>query len=568
MPDASDTASDNAPNFIHEHIEAELASDALAASALCTRFPPEPNGYLHIGHVKAIWVSFGTALKYGGRFNLRLDDTNPIAEEAEFVEAIQQDVRWLGYDWSDRLFFASDYYEQLYLWAEQLIEAGKAYVDESSLEQIRTRRGDFYHVGEDSPYRERPAAESLDLFRRMRAGEFPDGAMVLRAKIDMAHKNLNMRDPPMYRILHARHHRTGASWCIYPMYDFAHGQSDAIEGISHSLCTLEFEDHRPLYDWFIEALGLEPRPRQIEFAKLLLSHTVLSKRRLRQLVEQGHVAGWDDPRMPTIAGMRRRGFSAEALLSLCERVGVSKRDAVVDIELFEHLQREHLNTDCPRAMAVLRPLKLVITNYPEQQEESFEAQNHPEYPEQGTRSLPFCRELYVEREDFREQAPKKWFRLAPGREVRLRYACLVTCQEVIRDEDGEPVELRCSWDPTSRGGTPADGRKVRGTLHWVSARHAVDAEMRLYDRLFSDPDPLGAAGDGDFTRLKNAGSLEVLRGVKLEPALEGAPAGARYQFERLGYFAVDPDSTGHQPVWNRTLTLRDSWAKLEKKQRA
>ena len=571
-PEAADKerATDAAPNFIHQLIEQD---QTLAPGALHTRFPPEPNGYLHIGHAKSIVVNFGAALKYGGSCNLRFDDTNPTKEDQEYVDAIKADVHWLGFDWADRLFFASDYFDTLYAWAEQLISAGKAYVDESSAEEMREARGDFYRAGKESRFRNRPPAESLALFRRMRAGEFPDGAMVLRAKIDMASGNINLRDPAMYRILHAEHHRTGNRWPIYPMYDYAHGQSDAIEGITHSVCTLEFEDHRPLYDWFLQqlvALGVLGQhgarlPRQSEFARLNITYTVMSKRYLRDLVEQHRVAGWDDPRMPTLAGMRRRGYTPEAIVAFCERIGVSRRGSVVDLSLLEHAQREDLNARCHRRMAVLRPLRVVIENYPEAQVDEFDAENHPEHPELGRRKVPFSRVIYVERDDFREDAPKKWFRLAPGREVRLRYACLLTCKEVIKDERGEVIELRCTWDPASRGGNAPDGRTVRGTLHWVSAAHAVEAEVRLYDRLFSAEDPMHAPEGKDFFANLNPSSLEVLPGCKLEPSLATATPGERVQFERMGYFCADVDSTPALRVWNRTMTLKDSWAKLEAK---
>ena len=568
MASASDDSSEAAeapPNFIHDIIDEEVRDGSRAQGDVCTRFPPEPNGYLHIGHAKSICLNFGTAIKYGGRCNLRFDDTNPTKEKQDFVDAIQRDIRWLGFEW-DRLLYASDYYDQLYRWAEQLIEDGKAYVDEGTAEEISKARGDFYKPGVDSPYRDRPPAESLDLFRRMRAGEFPDGKMVLRAKIDMQSGNLNMRDPTLYRILHATHHRTGDDWCIYPMYDFAHGQSDAIEGITHSICTLEFEAHRPLYDWFLEQLALPNRPRQIEFSGLTLSYTVLSKRYLRQLVEQEHVSGWDDPRMPTLAGMRRRGYAPEAIVAFCDRLGVSKREGGMgDVSLFEFLPRERLNASAPRRMAVLRPLRVVITNYPEDESEEFDAIEHPEHPERGTRKVPFSRVLYIERDDFREDAPKKWFRLAPGREVRLRNACLIICKEVIKDDAGEVVELRCEWDPQSRGGTPADGRRVKGTLHWVRAAHAVAAEVRLYDRLFRVENPMDAPEGQDYLANLDPDSLEVLMGCKIEPSLANAVAGATVQFERLGYFCADRDGSPERPVFNRTLTLRDSWAKLERK---
>jgi glutaminyl-tRNA synthetase len=557
----ADGASDT--HFIREIIDADLAQGK-NDGRVATRFPPEPNGYLHIGHAKSICLNFGLAAQYGGTCNLRFDDTNPAAEEEEYVESIKNTVRWLGFDWEERLYFASDYFEQLYDLAVRLIEAGKAYVDSQSTEEIRENRGDYYREGVDSPYRERSAAESLDLFARMRAGEFPDGAHVLRAKIDMKHANMNMRDPLLYRIRHAAHHRTGDAWCIYPMYDWAHGQSDSIEGITHSICTLEFENHRPLYDWCLEQLGIH-HPQQIEFARLNLTYTVLSKRRLLQLVQGGHVVGWDDPRLPTLEGMRRRGYTAAAIRNLCDRVGVARRDGVVDVSLLEHALREDLNETSPRVMAVLRPLKLVIENFPEEREERFEAPYFPDQPERGTRQVPLTREVYIERDDFREDPPKKWFRFAPGREVRLRNACLVTCNEVIKDEQGEVVELRCSWDPESLGGSAPDGRKVKGTSHWVSAKHAVDAEVRLYDRLFTVENPM-ADKEVDFKQHLNPDSLELLRGCKLEPSLAGAEPGSRHQFERLGYFCVDAkDSRPEALVFNRTISLRDSWAKLEKK---
>ncbi|RME44252.1 MAG: glutamine--tRNA ligase/YqeY domain fusion protein, partial [Caldilineae bacterium] len=533
-----------------------------------TRFPPEPNGYLHIGHAKSIGLNFGLAETYGGLCNLRFDDTNPAKEEQKYIEAIIEDIRWLGYDWGDRLYFASDYFEQLYEYAVRLIKAGKAYVDDLSPDEIRQYRGTLTEPGRDSPYRNRSVAENLDLFERMRAGEFPEGSKVLRAKIDMASPNLNLRDPVMYRILYAPHPRTGDKWCIYPTYDWAHGQSDSIEGITHSICTLEFEDHRPLYDWFLEQLGIH-HPRQIEFARLNLNYTVLSKRKLLKLVQEGHVRGWDDPRMPTLSGMRRRGYTPEAIRNFAERVGVAKKDSVVDIALLEHCLREDLNKRAPRAMAVLRPLKLVIDNYPEGQVEELEAINNPEDESAGTRLLPFSRELYVERDDFREDPPKKWFRLAPGREVRLKHAYYVTCTGVVRDpRTGEVVELHCTYDPETRGGWSQDGRKVRGTLHWVSAAHAVEAEVRLYDHLFLKPNPDDVEPGQDFTANLNPHSLEVLTGCRVEPSLANAQPGSRYQFLRQGYFVVDPDSTPQKPVFNRTVTLRDTWAKIEKKQKS
>jgi glutaminyl-tRNA synthetase len=556
---SDDTAlTDSGPtNFIRERIEADIAAGK-HGGVVATRFPPEPNGYLHIGHAKAISVDFGLAAEFGGTCNLRMDDTNPTKEESRYVEAIAADVRWLGYEWNGEIRYASDYFEQLYEWAEVLVKNGDAYVDSQSIEEIRKNRGNFYSPGVDSPYRDRPVDESLQLLREMRAGELAEGEAVLRAKIDMQHKNLNMRDPLIYRILEQHHHRTGDDWCIYPMYDYAHGLSDAIEGITHSICTLEFEDHRPLYDWFIDKLPTPAEPEQIEFARLKMSYTMMSKRKLLELVKSGAVAGWDDPRMPTLSAMRRLGYPPAAILRFCERIGVAKRDGVVDVGLLEHAVREELNAVAPRRMGVLDPLKLVITNYPEGETETFEAINNPENDSAGTRPVPFSRELWVERGDFREDAPKKWYRLAPGREVRLRAACLVTCDEVIKDEAGEVIELRCSWDPESRGGKSPDGRKVRGTLHWVSAQHAVDAEVRLYDRLFSVESP---EGPGDL----NPESLEIKTGCKLEPSLDGAEPGYSFQLERLGYFCVDPDSSSGALVLNRTITLRDSWARLEKK---
>ncbi|HXH09078.1 MAG TPA: glutamine--tRNA ligase/YqeY domain fusion protein [Alphaproteobacteria bacterium] len=533
-----------------------------------TRFPPEPNGYLHIGHAKSICLNFGIAAEFGGLCNLRFDDTNPTKEEVEYVESIKTDVRWLGFDWDDRLFYASDYFEQLYQYAIQLIKAGLAYVDSQSTEEIRATRGTATAAGKESPYRNRSVEENLDLFARMRAGEFADGAHVLRAKIDMAHPNVLMRDPVMYRILHVPHHRTGDRWCIYPMYDYAHCISDSLEGITHSLCTLEFEDHRPLYDWFLDALGIY-HPQQIEFARLNLNYTVLSKRRLLTLVEGGHVAGWDDPRMPTISGLRRRGYTPEAIRTFCERIGVAKRNSVVDVALLEHCLREDLNRRAQRVMAVLRPLRVVIVNYPEDQIEELEAVNNPEDPAMGTRKVPFSRVLYIERDDFREDPPKQFFRLAPGREVRLRYAYFITCVDVVKDEHtGEVVELHCTYDPATRGGDAPDGRKVKATLHWVSAAHALEAEVRLYDHLFSKADPSGDDEEGvDFTAYLNPQSLEVLKSCRVEPSLASAAPGDRYQFERLGYFCVDPvDAVGGALVFNRTATLRDTWAKIEKMQ--
>jgi glutaminyl-tRNA synthetase len=553
-------AGDAGLDFIREIVREDLASGK--HSRVVTRFPPEPNGYLHIGHAKAICLSFGIAQEFGGVCHLRFDDTNPIKEELEYIESIQQDISWLGYDWGEYLYFASDYFEQLYEWAEHLIREGLAYVDDLSAEEIRAHRGTLTEPGRPSPYRDRSVEENLDLFRRMRAGEFADGERVLRARIDMAAGNINLRDPVLYRILHASHPRTGADWCIYPTYDYAHGQSDAIEGITHSLCTLEFEDHRPLYDWLIEHLPVPARPRQIEFARLNLPYTVMSKRRLLQLVEGGHVRGWDDPRMPTMSGIRRRGFPPSSIRAFADRIGVAKRDSVVDLALLEHCVRDVLNRSAERRMAVLDPLRVVITNYPEDQYEELEAVNNPEDATAGTRMVPFGRELYIERADFMEDPPKKFFRLAPGREVRLRYAYLITCDEVVKNADGEIVELRCSYDPATRGGDAPDGRKVRGTLHWVSERHAIAAELRLYEHLFRSPDP-GAGGD--FLEDLNPESLRVLNDCRLEPALAELEPGDRVQFERQGYFCVDPDSTPSRPVFNRTVTLRDTWAKIQAK---
>lgn len=527
-----------------------------------TRFPPEPNGYLHIGHAKSIWLNFGVAAEFGGLCNLRFDDTNPTKEEQEYVESIQQDIRWLGYDWEDRLFFASDYFQQLYDYAVELIKQGKAYVDDLSAEEIRAYRGTLTQPGQNSPYRDRSVEENLDLFQRMRAGEFPDGARVLRAKIDMASPNMNLRDPVMYRILHETHHRTGDTWCIYPLYDWAHGLSDSIEGITHSLCTLEFEDHRPLYDWFLEQLGVY-RPQQIEFARLALTYTVLSKRKLLRLVNEGYVTGWDDPRMPTLSGIRRRGYTPAAIRTLCERVGVAKSNSIVEIEMLEHALREDLNETAPRAMAVLRPLRVVITNYPKDQVEEFEVNNHPQKPEMGSRIVPFSRVIYIEQEDFMEQAPSKFFRLAPGREVRLLNAYYITCTDVVKDEQGNIVELNCTYDPASRGGQTPDGRKVKGTLHWVSAEHALPAEVRLYDTLFTKENPNDVEEGQDFTSNINPNSLEVLT-AQVEPNLADASPGSRFQFMRQGYFCVDTkDSAPGRPVFNRTIGLRDSWAKSQ-----
>ncbi len=549
-------------DFIRNIINEDLASNK-NDGRVHTRFPPEPNGYLHIGHAKSICLNFGIAEQYGGLCNLRFDDTNPSKEEEEYVQSIIEDVRWLGFDWGDRLYYASDYFEQMYEYAVQLIKAGKAYVDDSSADEVRQSRGTLKTPGKESPYRSRSIEENLNLFQRMAAGEFPDGSHVLRARIDMASPNLNMRDPVMYRILHASHPHTGDKWCIYPMYDWAHGLEDSIEGITHSICTLEFEDHRPLYDWFLDQLVGVYHPQQIEFARLNLTYTVMSKRKLLQLVREKNVNGWDDPRLPTISGLRRRGVTPEAIRDFCERIGVAKTDSTIDIALLEHCIREDLNKRAPRVMAVLRPLKVVITNYPEDQVEELDAINNPEDPEAGTRKVPFSRVIYIEQDDFRENPPKKFFRLAPGSEVRLRYAYFITCTEVIKDAGGGITELRCTYDPASRGGNSPDGRKVKGTIHWVSAAHALEAEVRLYDRLLSVGIP---EGDSDFRDCLNPDSLETLSACKVEPSLAGAAPGSRYQFERMGYFCVDSDSSYGKLVFNRTMTLRDSWAKIEQKQ--
>jgi len=553
-------------DFIRDIIQEDLRTNKYGGR-VHTRFPPEPNGYLHIGHAKSICLNFGIAVQYGGLFNLRFDDTNPSKEEVEYVESIKEDIRWLGVDWGDRLFYASDYFEQLYQYAVQLIKKGKAYVDDQTADEIRETRGTLTEPGKESPYRNRSVEENLDLFERMRAGKFEDGSRVLRAKIDMASGNLNMRDPVMYRILKATHHRTGDKWCIYPMYDFAHGQSDSIEGITHSVCTLEFEDHRPLYDWYLNELGIH-HPQQIEFARLNLTYTVMSKRRLLGLVEEGHVSGWDDPRMPTICGLRRRGYTPESIRDFCERIGVAKRDSMVDIALLEHCLREDLNKRAPRVMAVLRPLRVVIDNYPEDQTEELEAVNNPEDQTMGTRKVPFSRVLYIEREDFREDPPKKWFRLAPGREVRLKHAYIIKCETVVKDEQtGEVVELRCSYDPETKSGAPKAGRKVKGTLHWVSADPALEAEVRLYDHLFLKANPDDVEEGSDFKANLNPNSLETLTSCRVEPSLRGAASGNRYQFLRLGYFCVDPDSSNKKLVFNRTVSLHDTWAKIEKAQK-
>ena len=553
-----------ATDFIREAVSEDLKTGRF--DHVHTRFPPEPNAYLHIGHAKAVWITYGVALDFGGKFNLRFDDTNPTKEEQEYVDSIIEDVRWLGADWEDRLFFASDYFERMYGWAEDLIRKGKAYVCDLSADEVTAHRGTLTQPGRDSPYRNRSVEENLDLFSRMRAGEFPDGARTLRAKIDMASPNLNLRDPVMYRILHAEHHRTGAKWCIYPMYDWAHGLEDSIEGITHSLCSLEYENHRPLYDWFLDALGIY-HPRQIEFARLNMTHTVLSKRRLLELVKAGCVAGFDDPRMPTLAGLRRRGYTPEAIRDFCRRIGIAKFDSTVDAALLEHCLREDLNRRAPRVMGVLRPLRVVIENYPEGKTEELEAINNPEDPAAGTRRVPFSRVLYIEREDFMEVPPKKFFRLAPGREVRLRYAYFVRCTGLTKDPaTGEPVEVRCTYDPATRGGDAPDGRKVDATLHWVSAAHALPAEVRLYDHLFTKPDPDDVPAGADWKTNLNPKSLEVLKGCRVEPSLAAAKPGDRVQFERMGYFCADSkDSRPGALVFNRTATLRDTWAKIQKK---
>ena len=547
-------------DFVRSIVRDDVAAGRTAE--VVTRFPPEPNGYLHIGHAKSIVLNFGVAEEFGGRCHLRFDDTNPVREETEFIDSIQADVRWLGFDWAEHLHFASDHFERLYEWAEHLVRGGKAYVDDSSAEEIRAMRGTLTEPGTESPFRGRPAEESLDLLRRMRAGEFAEGARVLRARIDMASGNVNLRDPVLYRILNAGHPRTGDAWCIYPTYDFAHGQSDAIEGVTHSLCTLEFADHRPLYDWLVDNLPVPTRPRQYEFARLNLACTVLSKRRLIRLVEEGHVAGWDDPRMPTLAGLRRRGVPPEAVRDFVRRVGVARADNLVDPALLDHCIREGLNATAERRLAVLRPLKVVIENWPEGRTEMLTARNNPGDPGAGSREIPFGREIWVERDDFMEDPPRKFHRLAPGREVRLRYAYFVTCTGVEKDEDGEPALLRCTYDPATRGGDSPDGRKVRGTIHWVSAAHAMPAEVRLYDRLFSVPEP---GADGDFLDDLNPDSRIVLKDCMLEPALAG-PDDAPVQFERQGYFRPDPDSRPGRPVFNRVVGLRDSWAKIRAKE--
>jgi len=530
-----------------------------------TRFPPEPNGFLHIGHAKSICLNFGIAAEFGGTCNLRFDDTNPIKEEAEYIEAIKQDVRWLGFDWGDRLLFASDYFEQMYEYAVQLIKASKAYVCDLTPDQIREYRGTLTEKGKDSPWRNRSIEENLNLFEQMKTGEFPDGSRTLRAKIDMAHPNLNMRDPVMYRILHAAHPRTADKWCIYPMYDWAHGLEDSIERVTHSICTLEFENHRQLYDWFLEQLGVF-HSQQIEFARLNLTYTVMSKRKLLQLVQQGLVNGWDDPRMPTISGMRRRGCSPAAIRNFCKRIGVNKFNSTIDIALLEHCLREDLNRTSPRVMAVLKPLKVIIDNYPEDKTEQLEAVNNPEDPAAGVRKVPFSRELYIEREDFMEQPPKKFYRLAPGREVRLRYAYFITCTDVVKDENGRVVELHCTYDPATRGGDAPDGRRVKSTLHWVSAQHSLTARVQLYDHLFTKENPDDAPEGEDFKSNLNPNSLQVLTNCRVEPSLADSEPLSRYQFERIGYFCIDPHSSDDMLIFNRTVSLRDTWAKIQKAQ--
>ncbi len=551
-------------DFIREIIKKDIETGRFSGKVI-TRFPPEPNGYLHIGHAKAICLNFGIAQDFpGGRCHLRFDDTNPCKEETEFVEAIKRDVRWLGFDWGQHLYFASDYFEKMYEYAIQLIKSGKAYVCDLSPEQIREYRGTLTQPGKESPYRNRSVEENLELFEKMRAGEFPDGAKTLRAKIDMSSPNLNMRDPVMYRILHAKHHRTGDNWCIYPMYDWAHGLEDSIEGITHSICTLEFENHRPLYDWFLEQLNVH-HPQQIEFARLNLTYTVMSKRKLAQLVEKKYVSGWDDPRMPTISGLRRRGYTPQAIRNFCKRIGVNKYNSTVDIALLEHCVREDLNKRAQRVMAVLNPIRVIIENYPEEQEEYIDAINNPENPSAGTRKVPFSRVLYIERDDFMEDPPKKFYRLAPGREVRLRYAYFIKCKDVIKDETGNIAELICTYDPETKGGNAPDGRKVKATLHWVSAKHAINAEIRIYEHLFKKENPNEVEQGCDWTDNINPDSLKILNTCKLEPSLSNAEIGQNYQFERIGYFCLDSDSTKDKLVFNRTVTLKDTWAKIAKR---
>ena len=560
---ASSSPAESRPsNFIRETVIEDLKTKKYGDAIIQTRFPPEPNGYLHIGHAKSICLNFGLADEFGGKTNLRFDDTNPEKEEQEYVDSILKDVRWLGFEW-DGLYYASDYFDQLYEWAVKLINEGKAYVDDLSAEEIRKYRGTLTEPGKESPHRNRAPKENLDLFERMRKGEFPDGSRVLRAKIDMASPNLNLRDPVMYRILHAEHNRTGAKWCLYPMYDFAHGQSDSIEHITHSICTLEFEDHRPLYNWFIQQLGIFPS-QQMEFDRLSLTYTLLSKRKLLTLVQEKRVTGWDDPRMPTLSGIRRRGYTPEAIRNFCAAIGVSKTNGTLDFAMLEHFVREDLNKRAPRVMAVLRPLKIVIDNYPETQNEEVDAVNNPEDESAGKRKVPFSKVLYIEQDDFREDPPKQYYRLSPGREVRLRYAYFITAKSVVKNDKGEVVEVHCTYDPATRGGNAPDGRKVKSTIHWVSAAHALDAEVRIYDKLFLKEDPNQVEEGQEFTANLNPNSLEVIANAKLEPSLANAPIQSRYQFERLGYFCVDPDSKPGHPVFNRTAALKDTWAKVEK----
>jgi glutaminyl-tRNA synthetase len=550
-------------NFVRDIVLEDLKTNKFGGR-VHTRFPPEPNGYLHLGHAKSICLNFGLADEFGGKTNLRFDDTNPCKEETEYVDSIMENVQWLGFHW-DALFYASDYFGQLYEWALRMIREGKAYVCDLTAEEVREYRGTLTEPGKESPYRNRSVEENLDLFQRMKAGEFPDGFRTLRAKVDMASPNLNLRDPVMYRILHASHHRTGDQWCIYPMYDYAHGQSDSIEGITHSICTLEFEDHRPLYDWYVEALGIY-HPQQIEFDRLNVTYTLLSKRKLLTLVQDGHVSGWDDPRMPTLSGIRRRGYPPEALRAFCGAIGVSKTNGTIELGLLEHHVREYLNRTAPRIMAVLRPLRVVIDNYPEGQVERMEAVNNPEDAAAGTRTVPFSKVLYIEQDDFREVPPPKYFRLSPGKEVRLRYGYFVTCTGVVKDEKGLVVEIHCTYDPATRGGNaPPDGRKVKSTIHWVSAEHAIEAEVRMYDNLFLKENPGETAEGQDFTANLNPASLEILHGARLEPSVAAAAVGSRYQFERLGYFSVDPDSKQGKLVFNRTVGLKDAWAKIEQR---
>jgi glutaminyl-tRNA synthetase len=561
---AANSATEPRPsNFIRDTVIEDIRTKKYGDAAIQTRFPPEPNGYLHIGHAKSICLNFGLADEFGGKTNLRFDDTNPEKEEQEYVDSILKDVRWLGFEW-DGLYYASDYFDQLYEWAVKLVNDGKAYVDDLSAEEIRKYRGTLTEPGKESPHRNREPKENLDLFERMRKGEFPDGSRVLRAKIDMASPNLNMRDPVMYRILRAEHHRTGGKWCIYPMYDYAHGQSDSIEHVTHSICTLEFEDHRPLYNWFIQQLGIFPS-QQMEFDRLSLTYTLLSKRKLLTLVQENRVTGWDDPRMPTLSGIRRRGYTPEAIRNFCAAIGVSKTNGTLELAMLEHFVREDLNKRAPRVMAVLRPLKIVIDNYPEGHVEEVEAVNNPEDESAGKRKVPFSKVLYIEQEDFREDPPKQYYRLSPGHEVRLRYGYFITAKTVVKDDRGEIVEVHCTYDPATRGGNSPDGRKVKSTIHWVSAAHAIEAEARIYDKLFSKEDPNQVEEGQEFTANLNPNSLEVITQAKLEPSLANAPIEGRYQFERLGYFCVDPDSKPGRPVFNRTVALKDTWAKVEKK---